>query len=409
MLTITLIAAMLSPSTVKVARTDSGWQLLRNGQPYYIKGVGGTTRMDQLAAAGGNTFRTWGTENVGQHLDEAQKLGLMVTVGHWLGHKHHLNWDDPVKVKEQFERVKADVLKYKDHPAVLFWGLGNEMEVADNDREVVWRAVEELARMCKQLDPNHPTMTVVAEIGGDKIANIKKWAPSIDILGVNSYGGLASLPKRLKEAGWDKPYVVTEFGPLGPWERPKTSWGAALEPTSTEKAALYRSNYENSIKSQSGWCLGSFAFLWGDKQEETPTWFGMFLPSGERTEAVDVMTRFWSGKSPANQAPKIAEFLLSAAQQEVQAGSTISAEIKVSDPDGDRLAIKWEVRREATNKRFAGEGEVRPGVIKGLLEDVTSNSVRFAVPKDPGAYRVYVYVRDGKGNAATANMPFAVK
>lgn len=399
----------VTPVSTRVAKTSDGWQILRDGKPYYVKGVGGSGRLDQLAAAGGNTVRTWGAENASRTLDEAQKLGLTVAVGHWLAHKHHMDWDDAGKVREQYERVKADILKCKDHPALLLWGLGNEMEVAGNDREVVWRAIEDLAKLCKQLDPNHPTMTVVAEIGGDKIANIKRWAPSIDILGINSYGGLASLPKRLKEAGWDKPYLVTEFGPLGPWERPKTAWGAALEPTSTEKAALYRSNYENSIKAQAGWCLGSFAFLWGDKQEETPTWFGMFLPSGERTEAVDVMTRFWTGKNPPNQAPKIAEFLLSAAQQEVQAGGTVSAEVKATDPDGDRLRISWEVRREATNKRFAGEGEVRPGVIAGLLEGVTSPSVRFTAPKDPGAYRVYVYVRDGQGNAATANMPFAVK
>lgn len=409
MLALLLAATMFAPTVVKVEKTANGWQILRNGQPYEIRGVGGTSKMDELVKAGGNSMRTWGTENVGNELDECHKRGITLTVGTWLGHRSYFDYDDPAKVKEQYDRVRSEVLKFKDHPALLMWGLGNEMEVGNNDREALWRAIEDLAKLCKQLDPNHPVMTVVAEVSKQKIDNIKKWAPSVDVLGVNSYGGLPTLPKRLKEYGWDKPYVVTEFGPLGPWERPKTPWGAALEPTSTEKAAFYKSNYEASIKAQSGWCLGSYAFLWGDKQEETPTWFGMFLPSGERTEAIDVMAQFWTGKPPANRAPQISEFLMSASQKEVDSGSLATAEVKANDPDGDRLSIRWEVRKEATNKRFAGEGEVRPGVVNGLLEGVTSPTVRFNVPRDPGAYRVYVYVRDGKGNAATANMPFAVK
>ena len=42
-------------------------------------------------------------------------------------------------------------------------------------------------------------------------------------------------------------------------------------------------------------CLGTYAFKWGHKQEATPTWFGMFLPDGRRTPAIDTMTELWSG------------------------------------------------------------------------------------------------------------------
>lgn len=45
---------------VEVVETADGqWQLLRGGQPYYIEGAGGDGPKDVLAAAGGNTFRTW--------------------------------------------------------------------------------------------------------------------------------------------------------------------------------------------------------------------------------------------------------------------------------------------------------------------------------------------------------------
>jgi hypothetical protein len=75
--------------------------------------------------------------------------------------------------------------------------------------------------------------------------------------------------------------VITEFGPPGPWEVRKTSWGAPVEPTSTEKAKIYLRNHSGAIAAESAQCLGSYAFLWGHKQEATATWFGMFLPSGE--------------------------------------------------------------------------------------------------------------------------------
>ena len=72
--------------------------------------------------------------------------------------------------------------------------------------------------MVHQLDPNHPTMTVVAEIGGNKVRNIHKYCPDIDMIGINSYGGGPSLAERYREAGGSKPFVVTEFGPPGAWE-----------------------------------------------------------------------------------------------------------------------------------------------------------------------------------------------
>jgi hypothetical protein len=405
-LALTMLA--LSPVPTKIAKTSEGWQLLRDGKPYFVKGVGGTGRMDELVAAGGNSMRTWGTENAARELDDCQKHGLTLTVGIWLGHKEYFNYEDPVKVREQYENVKKDVLRLKDHPALLMWGLGNEMEIG-NDTPALWKAIEDLAKLCRSLDPNHPVMTVVADLTPQKISNIKTYAPSIDLIGFNSYGGLPTLPKRLKEAGWEKPYIVTEFGPLGPWERPKTAWGAALEPTATEKAAFYRSNYDASIAGQKGWCLGSYAFLWGDKQEETPTWFGMFLPTGERTPAVDVMTYAWLGQWPKNRAPEISKFEFSLGTQEVDGGSEASASVMALDPDNDHLTYAWELRQEATQKGYAGQGETKPGVVTGYVDPYKTPAISFKAPRHPGAYRLYVTVRDGRGNAATANLPFAVR
>ena len=153
-----LIAVGLSPQMaegqpvpVRVVESPTGqWQLLRAGRPYFIQGAGGNGPRDMLAAAGANTFRTWGVgPDLGQQLDLAQRLGLTVVVGHWLGHpRHGFDYEDPEALAEQAARVRRDVLAYKDHPAVLLWGVGNEMEgFAEGDNPAVWSHVQALAAM----------------------------------------------------------------------------------------------------------------------------------------------------------------------------------------------------------------------------------------------------------------------
>ena len=87
-----LLAAPLSiwaqtAPAVKIVGQDGAFKLYRNGSPYFIKGAGGDGSKTVLHDLGGNSFRTWGADNAGPLLDEAQKLGMTVTLGIWLGHK----------------------------------------------------------------------------------------------------------------------------------------------------------------------------------------------------------------------------------------------------------------------------------------------------------------------------------
>src|SRR5690606_40102511 len=55
---------------------------------------------------------------------------LTVMLGLRMGHERHgFDYDDEVAVREQKESIRAQVLKYKDHPALLTWGLGNEVDL----------------------------------------------------------------------------------------------------------------------------------------------------------------------------------------------------------------------------------------------------------------------------------------
>ncbi|HEY8401595.1 MAG TPA: hypothetical protein VIK89_10055 [Cytophagaceae bacterium] len=44
---------------VAVIKTDTSYLLLRNGEPYYIKGVGGYDNLAIAKRMGANSIRTW--------------------------------------------------------------------------------------------------------------------------------------------------------------------------------------------------------------------------------------------------------------------------------------------------------------------------------------------------------------
>jgi hypothetical protein len=393
------------PSVVRLVKTDSGYQLLRNGEPYFIKGAGGDGDRRALAAAGGNSLRTWGADNLGPLLDDAQRLGLAVTVGIWLGHEGQgFDYRNADQVARQYEQARRAILRYKDHPAVLMWGLGNEMEgYGKGDNPAIWSAVNNIAALAKKLDPNHPTMTVLAEIGGDRVKNVHRLCPDIDVVGINSYGGGASVPERYRQAGGVKPYVLTEYGPPGSWETKKNDWGAVPELTSTEKAAFYRDADEKGVLGGKGLCLGGYAFIWGHKQEATATWFGLLLPDGSRLGGVDALTELWSGKPPANRCPVIKGLKLSGADQ-VDPGATVRVALEAADPDGDPLRVKWVLSAEAETHGEGGETEPVPATFPDAILRAGDRQAEVRMPKGGGTYRLFAYVYDDHGGAAVANV-----
>ncbi|NDK15467.1 MAG: hypothetical protein AUJ96_16350 [Armatimonadetes bacterium CG2_30_66_41] len=392
---------------VELVHADAGWQLLRGGKPYFVKGAGGDGPKELLAQAGGNSVRTWGADNLGKELDDASAQGLTVAAGIWLGHERHgFDYSNADQVAQQREQVREIVLKHKDHPALLLWALGNEME-GSGDNAAVWSAVDSLAALVKDLDPDHPTMTVIAEVGGNKVRNFERLCPHLDLLGINSYAGASSLPQRYKEAGGTKPYLLTEFGPPGQWEVGKTAWGAPEEPTSTQKGELYREHYENAVASQPGACLGSYAFLWGSKQEATATWFGMLLPDGSKTAAVDTMTELWSSKPPANRCPQLANLKLAGPEQ-ADPGETVRATVQATDPENDPLKVHWVLRRESGQYETGGDPQAATALLPEAIVHATDAEAEVKLPKDGGSYRLYVYAYDGKGGAAVANVPLRV-
>ncbi len=400
----------LAVNPVEVRQTDEGFALYRGGEPYYIKGAGGSGSLEALAAAGGNSVRIWG-EAERSFLDKAHALGLSVCVGMWIEHERHgFDYDDPVAVREQIARHCAVIDELKDHPAVLVWAIGNEVELQSTNHKV-WDVIEAIAAHAKKVDPHHPTMTVVAHAPKDAIQLIMQQAPSIDILGCNSYGGIVALADAVRETGWPGPYIVTEWGTDGMWESDQTSWDAEIEASSTVKAQQIRDRYK-LILDDSSRCLGSYVFHWGAKQETTSTWFNLFLDSGEATESVDALQLLWSGSPPQYPAPRIDSLRINGmraqASVQVQTGEHLRASFKLRRADPDHLKIHWEIFAESSDKRVGGDREQPPGQVPISILDNKGTCLSFAAPHNPGNYRLFLYVFGGHRKVATANFPFRV-
>ncbi len=412
------------PAHVEVRQDDGRYQLYVDDEPFYIRGAGlEFGDVEQLAARGGNSFRTWRTDN-GEStglevLDRAHASGLMVTMGLEIARERDgegrgyfgFDYDDEAAVAEQLERVRAEVMRYKDHPALLIWGIGNELNLGATNPEV-WDAVNEISEMIHEVDPHHPTTTMLAGIGPELVREIEARAPDLDLLSIQMYADIENLPQRVEDAGWDGPFMITEWGATGHWEVPKTPWGAPIENTSSVKADLYRSRYLSAIASDSTQILGSYVFLWGQKQERTPTWYGLFTDTGEQTESVDVMESVWTGAQPGNRTPRLESITLDGRTAtdavQLEPGQTVSARVAATDPDGDALRYLWEIREEQTDLSEGGDDESIPSLISDALGTPGAPQTSVVAPQAEGAYRLFVYAYDGRGHAAHANIPFYV-
>ncbi|MBZ4190173.1 glycoside hydrolase family 2 TIM barrel-domain containing protein [Niabella beijingensis] len=410
------------PSVVKTVRVNDKWRLLVNDTDFYIKGVAANDYWQDAIRYGANAVRTYGvSKSTKSIMDSVYKVGLFVNFGIYIKREvDGFDYNDEAAVKAQFESTKAAVNRFKDHPALLVWSIGNEAEASYTNRRL-WTAINDIAKMIHEIDKNHPTTVTLATSNVDHIRNIMQLAPEIDILSVNCYApNLPGVPANLQAAGWNKPYMITEFGPRGTWQMaPEPQrilpWGGLVEQTSTEKAADYLHAYQQEIlPNRDKGCLGSFVFLWGyQRHGEVLTWYGLFDKKKNSFEAADAMQYAWTGQYPANRAPVIAsrnDLLLNGKKAEAAVtlpvnGQNNTAMVTAADPEGDPLTYEWLIVKE---KAAASDGSLPEGM-EGLIADNKKAQISFKAPAEGGAYRLYVFVRDDTHKkVASAVIPFLV-
>lgn len=396
-------------ASVRIVGKEGAWYLEQNGKPYFICGAGGVADYGRFAAMGGNSVRTWGADKAAETLAAAGKHGVTVTLGFWLPHQREgADYSSASWCEGLTASVLTTVREAKDHPGLLLWALGNEMELGLADEEALWKYVNWLAGQVKAADPDHPVGTVVAEIWPAKVEKIMRLAPNLDWIGINSYGGAHTVGRRWREMGGRKPYVITEFGQPGPTELGLNAFGCPNEWTSTKKAEWYETTYRNNmLADKDKYCLGSYAFIWTYKVEGTPTWFGMQTHDGETLAAGERLQELWGRTALKNHVPTIEPLEVSSERID-SPGGMLTASVKAADPDGDAITYTWSVMPELV---FLGEthGVVLPNRFDNFLASGQGTPRVTVKPTAGGKFRLYCTVRDGKGGAALASRAFLVK
>ncbi len=394
-------------------------RLKKDGEDFFIKGVGGTSRIALAASLGANAFRTWDAniKTTSEQLEEAQKANVYMMMGIWLSHDNKDYLDNNYK-EEQRIRIQTLIEAFKNHPNLMVWCLGNEVNLEDADTKEAWEFINELALMIKKQDPDHPVATVIS-YSENAVDNIVKYAPDIDVIGFNAYGAIYGMKELFENSLYKGPYIVTEWGPNGHWENANTEWGAPFEPSSEEKRVEYEKRYTSFI-SNNDRCLGSFVFLWGQKQERTPTWYSLFVENnveglpltGELCPPVETMEKVWTGKEPSEKAPVVQSVTIEGLSRQgmllLKDRKMTKASVEVIEPNGESLTYVWELLKEATKLGIGGSHEPRPERIGTVLIGNT-NVQEIQLPEESGNYRLYAYVLNDKGRVGTANIPFRIK
>ena len=399
---------------VHITQENGRFTLIRNGEPFYIRGANGTVQLGELSRIGGNTIRTYDTLDLENILNDAHANGLAVIVGLPMIRSYHYNtyYANDSLVRHQYEAFRNTIRKYRDHPALLMWCLGNELNFSFGPKyRHFYDALNDMIDMVHSEDPDHPVTTTIQSFGEKYVANIKWYAPDFDVISINTFSKLRSLQEDLSvyEWFWDGPYILTEWGVNGHWESDSTRWGVPIEEPSGKKAEFIAELYSEYIQPENKRCLGSLAFYWGSRQEKTDTWYPLITDEGEETQMVDVLEELWTGRSPENHAPQVNYLHVNKKSPRDNAllisGHKYAAEVNVADQDGDSLRYHWYVYAENWFKpTFDSEKPVVP-----IISSISGAPVfEFRAPALTGAYRLAVKVNDGHKKFGTANVPFYV-
>lgn len=322
-LRLTVVKKRIGRSKVELFQYKSGdWQLFVNKKPYIVKAVAysptpigqspdeGT--MKDWTSSGFDPYKVWVDKNHNNRKDPNEKeigdfklmkdmgvntirvydhgynsnremfrdmykkYGIMVMMGDFIGAYaigsgvswyRGTNYADKVQQERMKARVRSMVQAYKDEPYILMWVLGNETNygVANSAKRFprpFYKFVNEVAKMIKELDPNHP----VVICNGDTLYLdiFSGLCPDVDILGMNSYRGWHGF------GFWDdvrtlanKPVIVTEYGAPAYWE-------GHTEARMQEAQAEYHIGswsdiFYNTAGYGSGNALGGVVFEWVDE------------------------------------------------------------------------------------------------------------------------------------------------
>ncbi|GGB97939.1 glycoside hydrolase family 2 TIM barrel-domain containing protein [Dyadobacter sediminis] len=402
---------------VQIIKTQGKYILYRNNKPFVVRGASGSTNLRLLSESGGNTIRIWDTTHLGTILDSAHANKIAVIIGLPVSNsKNQALYANPASVAAQHQSFKSLVDRYKSHPAILMWCVGNELDFSDNWSDYAfYKAFNALTDMIHSQDPDHPVTTTVLNFNKKYIANLLLRC-DIDLISFNIFSMLPFMRQDLENFSWfwHGPFMVLEWGIDGPWTgTDQTAWSAFIEDSSWKKAQIYLSRYLASMPVENSRFLGSCVFFWGYKQETTHTWFSIFDRYGGKSQPISIMKYIWTGKKPDETYPAVNFMLVNnqGAKDNIilNEGDNATAEIVLFNNKDSIRTIQWEIYKEDWYKINYYENSMNfLHPLKGLLPESQGLKVGFKTPVEEGPYRIFATVYDHKGNFSTCNTPFYV-
>jgi hypothetical protein len=391
-------------------------------ETFRIKGVCGESDLERLAKLGVNTVRGYTLDEpavMRAKLDKIHSLGMKKIVSEWMPHqgKNKNNeghfWD--FDYNEKGDAMVTDLIRriesIGDHPAILMWGLGNEVHLD----EPYLRTVNRMSVEIHKRFPHHITSLTMINARPDSIAAIKRLAPDLDVLGVQCYsrGAVRGGIKQTAEL-WGKPFYMSEFNTNGPWNFKKTAWDVALDEPVSRKVSDLKDCY--AAINESPLCLGSTIFVWGHYAvDDRPTYFSLLLdpnPEGPKdrdsfdrllmTPQADVMTEVFTAKPIAgNRAPVLSklEFDGGANARLAQPGEAMPLNLAAEDSNGDPVVFVTWILKTKTKKVTA---------VAGPFTQPSGEDAIVNAPGTPGEYLVMVYANDNKGGTSASVLNFKV-
>lgn len=403
---------------VRIEKTVSGYQLLKNNKPFKIRGAATDSLfLKELSLAGANTIRVYDTLGLKKILDDAATYNLNVMVD--LPIQRCLRelcdfYEDEAFVQANLNIFNKFINTYKDHPAILMWVLGNEVTFPKRSRSKnFYSFFNRLVKDIRKNDPDHPITTAISNSSKTQITRIALWCDPLDAISFNSFGRLGSIENDLQKTAllWKGPFIISEWGINGPWEASKyTKWGAQIEDNSTKKAEQYVDRYRQYVNNNNPRFLGDIFFYWGKKQERTHTWYSTFSEDSLKTQAALEIENAWKLSNEPIDIPRIKYLLIDekGANKSLvfQPNVTREIELILAKNSGSYNLISWEIQPENWYYRWHDVEEKPISIF--TFQDSSATKISFKTPRKPGPYRIFSYIKNAKGNYATANIPFYV-
>jgi hypothetical protein len=413
-----ILLALNIQAQTTIKQINGKWTFLIEGKSFEVKGAtfgydkdvnNYIKHFQELNNLGVNTIRTWGTgEHTRKLLDVAHKYNIKVMLGIWMRHgKPGMEADDSfdyvndsIGKETMYKNALSIVEKYKNHPAILTWGVGNEVYLnmaTDKEKIAYSKLLERICFQIKKIDENHPVTSVEAWTFG--VDWWLKYVPSIDIFGINTYGAGANiLPQELAKKGVKKPYVITEFGVRGEWEIKKDKNGVIPEPTDQEKYDAIVKGYNEWIKPKPN-CLGVYVFHYANDNRHVAPWLLTHFKKMMRPQYWAIREAY-TGKKPINNVPIIKSFQL--LENNIKSETWVAVKLDAIDIENEALTISFYYNQRTGSRKRKDQ------LVKLQSRGNLSEGIEIKLPKENGGIRVYAVVSDTYNNAGIATTSISV-